>query len=406
LVCHISKAAKELLCGHNPDPETFCRLQMALYQYPDGTGIVYQAIPRLQANSADAKITQIKAKVLFSPFRVILHFLLFFYEEGLREEAYLTYDEIYFLFNLPDVYINNLTAIPSLVAKIVENRNEKRVITTPPKNFKRNFHILEKTGLIKFHAGKLLLDIGDQGEKIDAIKTIVKLDKYFEDFSNLDGSKTEIERGITNILLSGKWGRYFDGLNLDYDTASAILKIEEPSPDSAVSLREAPFPELRQYRLFRFPGAVPPQRDITPNYARAVELREKRNARHREINDILAKKLINQGYSASENGFVDLVANLKGDDFIFEVKTASSTDYLDRTREAVSQLLEYRYRARQMLTTPRLVLLIEREPPHELAWLKGYLAELGIIICWMNGELIFAERKYLEILRSIIDNYV
>jgi hypothetical protein len=407
LVCRVSKAAKELLCSHNPDPEAFCRLQMALYQYPDGTGVVYQPAPHLQQNSADAKMAQIKANVLFAPFRAILLFLLYFYEkQELRREAYLTHDEVYFLFNLPDVYTRNLEAVPRLVKQLVEDRKARRNLPSAPVNFKRNFHILERAGLIKRDVGRVELDAGVRGAKLNAARTIAQLDKYFEDFSALTGSETAIKDGVTDILLSGKWGRYFDGLNLDYDIVSAILNVVEPSPNLLVPVEEAPFPELRKYRLFRFPGSVSQQFEVTPDYARARERREKRNARHREINDVLAKKLINLGCRVSDNGFVDLVANSNGSDFIFEVKTAASTDFLDRAREAIAQLLEYRYRSRRRLSNPRLVLLIEREAPPELAWLKGYLDELGIMMCWMDGNRICAKREYRPILGSIVDDYV
>jgi hypothetical protein len=53
-----------------------------------------------------------------------------------------------------------------------------------------------------------------------------------------------------------------------------------------------------------------------------------------------------------------------------------------------------------------LVLLIEREAPPELAWLKGYLDELEIMMCWMDGNRICAKREYQPIFGSIVDDYV
>ncbi|MCK5611434.1 hypothetical protein KAR91_56715 [Candidatus Pacearchaeota archaeon] len=405
LICHTTRAAKELLCSHNPDPEAFCRLQMALYQYPDGTGIVYQKNPHMQANSLNSKINQIKADVLFAPFRIILHFLLYLHErEELRKEAYLTYEEIYFLFNHPNIYTRNYTAFPSIIMQIVENRGEKYGQLPTPNNFKRNFHILEMTGLIKRVSGRLVLDIKSY-EKINAAKTIANLDTYFDLFSGLDENNETFEKEIIEILISGKWGYYYDGFNLDYDTYFTISKTRNSPQKLTESIQAAPFSKLNQYKLFRFPGSANNSPEMPQNYAKAKELREKRNVRHREINDILAKKLIGQGINVFDNQFVDLVANFENADFIFEVKTVSTTDFLERVREAISQLFEYRYRSKQILSNPILIVLLERDFPNEYDWMKGYLNDLGIIMCWMNDGMICSNKKYKKILGSFIDSY-
>lgn len=408
LICRMSRTAKQLLCGHDPDPEAFCRLQMALYQYPDGTGILYQSgAARMQANSLSNKTKQIKEGVLFAPFRVVLQFLLYFHDRGSRPDAYLTYEEIFFLFNRPEVHARDASAVPAMAEKLLEYRRAGRGLQSVDANFKRNFHILERTGLIGREMNRMSLDLsGNREAKLNAARTIAGLGEYFRDFNSLSGG--HLEKQITDIILGGKWGRYFDAVNtLHYDAVSGVSDYEHQPPGE-----EAPgaarFPQTRKYRLFRFPGSVPqPEQRIPaePDYARTNELREKRNARHREINDMLAKKIISLGSDATDNEFVDMIAKLSGRDFIFEVKTATPSDVLVRVREAVSQLFEYKYRSQGVLNDPKLALLLEIKPPQEYAWLENYLKFLGVILCWTSGDKICSRRENEPALGRLVNEY-
>ena len=411
-VGRMSKAAKDLLCGHAPNPEAFCRLQMALYQYPDGMGLRIQSVrPALQANSRDAKIRQIRERVLFAPFRVILRLLLMLNDsEESRPEAFLTHDELFELFNDPRVYRSDYSRFPEIAAELAAARREGRLPPRADANFGRNFHILVRTGLVKKEGDRFMLDTGERDSPKDtAARVIAGMDQYFREFENMTGSPGEMERRLVAIIASGSWGRYFDSASqMGYDAVSAISTGPEPPPAPAAPERSAPFPELRRYRLFRFPGGQPsaPPRGV-PDYSRGVEVREKRNARHREILDLLCKKLIALGADPQDNEFIDQTASFGGPNYLFEAKTVSESgnDILDRVREAVAQLLEYRYRSREEITNPRLVILLGRDIPPGFLWLYDYLAGLGITACWVCEDGICAREADRGGLGAFVDSY-
>ena len=411
LICRVSKAAKELLCGHSPDPEAFCRFQMAMYQYPDGTGVVYRGGLRLQKNSANTKIREIEGGVLFAPYRVILDVLLYMAEDAqLKTQAHLTFDDLYFLFNAPEVHqSSNIAAfrasLPGLILRLTGMRTAMNNPYHADTRFKRNFHILERTGLILQEGGRLKLSFKlSDSHKLAAAKAIASLGVYFYDFSKLAGPRKDMERDILDIVLSGAWGRYFDGMNLHYDAVSTLNYDDGGHGHSAGLENHAPFPPLQDYRLFRFPGSSHPSRGM-PDYARSKELREKRNVRHREILDCLARKLTALGSRPRDNVFMDMTASLNGKDFIFEAKTVAENDIIDRVREAVAQLLEYRFRSKQVVNDPRLVLLLGAGPPQTYEWVFDYLAELGIQVCWVAGDRICAREADRAVFGLLCDTY-
>jgi hypothetical protein len=70
---------------------------------------------------------------------------------------------------------------------------------------------------------------------------------------------------------------------------------------------------------------------------------------------------------------------------IFEMKTCTPTDIDAPLRQAISQLLEYRYLYRSSLRPDvRLCAVIERRPRGGCEWLMGYLEHLRIGVIWRN----------------------
>jgi len=405
LVCRVSRAAKELLCGHEPDPEAFCRIQMALYQYPDGMGVSFIPKPRIQSNSADAKIMQIQSGVLFSPFRTILNLLLYLKDNHGESNSFLTYSEIYFLFNNPMIYKGKLNLIPNATKLLLKKRKNNSILQEPESNFKRNFHILERTGLIKRDCDRLVLNLQQFSDrKLRAARTIAGMDCFYKDFSRVSGNIKEMRRSIRDIILTGSWGRYFDGMELNYDTIEAIINTGMESQESGIE--KALFPAPKKYRLFRFPGSSVRPGSGPPDYAKANAVREKRNLRHRQINDMLAKKILGMGLTALDNNFADLITKINQKDFIIEVKTCGESDLLVRVRDGVAQLLEYKFRSRETLSDPVLALLLERKPPVEYNWIKEYLDQLGIILCWISEDKIWTSMEKRNLLNGLIDEYL
>jgi len=74
---------------------------------------------------------------------------------------------------------------------------------------------------------------------------------------------------------------------------------------------------------------------------------EKSNNAHKAILNKLHDFLDARGYKTSENVQVDLFANVKGQEWIFEVKSTNDDNFLSQVRHGISQLYEYRYRYRK-----------------------------------------------------------
>ncbi len=69
------------------------------------------------------------------------------------------------------------------------------------------------------------------------------------------------------------------------------------------------------------------------------------------------------------------------------MKSCSTSNYLAQSRRGISQLLEYRYRHRELVgEDATLLLVLEIPPPPRLAWLVGYMASLGIICSWKDPD--------------------
>jgi hypothetical protein len=70
---YLSDAAKHFLCCAEPDVESFCRTQMALFQYPNGAGAIQYATGRagMYANIRTDTIREIQNSIRINPFRLI-----------------------------------------------------------------------------------------------------------------------------------------------------------------------------------------------------------------------------------------------------------------------------------------------------------------------------------------------
>lgn len=96
-------------------------------------------------------------------------------------------------------------------------------------NFKRNFHILEKTGLFtrdsKFG---LLIAQRNYAAAYDCIKIIADMDVSFDGFEALYAAPDE--NGVRDVISSPMWGQYYDAARLSSDILTALGVEEEEAP--------------------------------------------------------------------------------------------------------------------------------------------------------------------------------
>jgi hypothetical protein len=147
-VTRLTNAARHFLCSTEPDPGAFCRVQLALFQYPLGLGVSYTPNgrpTRVQSNALRETVQDVERGVRLVPLRVILRAFLALIDQGQEPlTARLTYHAIFHLFNNPLCYESN----PSSSAEFAAAVQAAMDTPLPPDldlgYFKRNFHILEQ----------------------------------------------------------------------------------------------------------------------------------------------------------------------------------------------------------------------------------------------------------------------
>jgi hypothetical protein len=93
-----------------------------------------------------------------------------------------------------------------------------------------------------------------------------------------------------------------------------------------------------------------------------------------------------RGIRTLTNKHVDLLVQADSVSIIFEMKACGPTGIGRPVRQAIYQLLEYRYLYRDKLTADvRLCVVAERRPRGGDDWLVGYMEHLGIGIVWRNA---------------------
>lgn|SRR5208282_1974217 len=85
------------------------------------------------------------------------------------------------------------------------------------------------------------------------------------------------------------------------------------------------------------------------------------------------------------NRHVDVLAQAGPISVVFEMKACSPTEMSTPLRQAVYQLIEYRYFYRNKLSADvRLCVVIAHRPTGKSEWLIGYLDHLRIGLIWKN----------------------
>jgi hypothetical protein len=379
----LSNAAKHFLCSTEPNVEGFCRVQMALFQYPNGAGA---------ANAQVDTVQEIKNGIRVNPLRLLCRLVVALHE--LRNvplaSIHISYQNIFMLIN-----DNRINTNFSPDKEILVNVLDEYADDIPPlwvnkhlQKFKRNFHIFERTGLFSRDKNGLTI-LMDGSEKIyEYISAISQMTTNFNGFDECYG-QFDITESIKKVVSSSAWGEYYDALTLPMQILFTLSNdindvdiISTATPIGTISLTEQTFPEMRSFQA-NSPRTFVPNGNITDPYEIIIR-REKANLEHARILNMLAAILRLKGYEVFENIFVDLFMSTSEQSFIFEIKSNNSRNTLSQIRKAIAQLYEYRYR----IEYPQAILCIVLQQKPSQDWVIDYLLnDRNILICWLVDEV-------------------
>lgn len=380
----LSNAAKHFLCSTEPDVESFCRTQLSLFQYPNGA----------QATARADTISEITNGVRVNPLRLICRVVIALHDIGnmpLRD-IHISYQQIFMMMNDDRV---NTTFSPDIdvIATVLgeyANSNPPSWATAVKNltNFKRNFHILERTGLFSRDNNGLVL-CADNLKKVYSY--IVAISEMTIDFNGFDEcyNSVNIADKVSAVISSSAWGVYFDSLTLPMQILTAL---SDDIDDVEIVLTEAPigtippavrsFPDLRSYQTNQ-PRAFASSGNTVDSFETIIR-REKANREHARISNMLAALLRLKYEDVFENAFIDLLVNTENQSFIFEIKSNNNRNVLSQIRKAIAQLYEYRYLSK--LTQAVLCIVLQQKPHQD--WFIDYLFnDREIFICWLVDDV-------------------
>lgn len=399
---HLTNAARKYLCTSEPDVQAFCRAQLSLFQYPNGVGVDYRqgntAWNRVQGNVLLDTIKEVKYGLKIAPFRLLLR-ALFAKSEAFSiplEDTIVTYNELFALFNDPRT---NKTPIPSSddivsVFNDVSSGNYQKWVYEKEKVylFKRNFHILEHTGIIsRVRDGMKLVN---SPQAIEWASTIASINLFYTELNDCINT-TNVDDNIKKSILGPGWGRYYDAANLpviileqitgESSLISPPIVNQTSKLKSKTSTASLTFPNFKDYQINTSRGNVQSvSRKADPEHTRI--LKERANREHVRLVDRVASIARLKGATPLENEFIDLFVNLNGKEYIFEMKSCNPNNLLSQVRRGVSQLYEYRFRSK---SKDAVLVLVLQQAPHE-SWLIDYLVkDRGIQVMWLMDGINF-----------------
>ncbi len=204
------------------------------------------------------------------------------------------------------------------------------------------------------------------------------LSKFIKEVTEPVGSSM-IPRRVSTIvswlteigMVEEKSGRYF--LRQQLPAGLKILEYEASD--------EPLFPT--KYDLDEYEGIAGSVRGARGTLTVLIDdaAKERAEAVHQKLTALVAEKIRAAGAIPKSNRYVDLSAALRGDIFLFEMKSTTAGNLHGQVRKAISQLYEYRYL--QQLSSAKLVVVIENKPPREKWWLVDYIVrDRQLLIAW------------------------
>lgn len=232
----VSDAAKKFLCCENPNAAAFCRAQLSLFQYPNGAGAGISANggQSVQGNIKADTLREIQNGIRLNPLRLICKIVVGEVEINNKKfsDIAIPYTAIFCMVNdsrINQDYNPSVELVTSVFSEYSAAGDNVEMSLDGLTNFKRNFHILEKTGLFtrdsKFG---LLIAQRNYAAAYDCIKVIADMDMFFGGFEELYDSPDE--NGVRDVISSPKWGQYYDAARLSSDILAALGVEEEDAP--------------------------------------------------------------------------------------------------------------------------------------------------------------------------------
>lgn len=122
---------------------------------------------------------------------------------------------------------------------------------------------------------------------------------------------------------------------------------------------------------------------------------ERANNAHKKLTNLVAERVKKAGAIPKKNIFIDLAANHKNVDYIFEMKSTTDSNCRSQLRSGLSQLYEYRYL--QNLPNARLVLVLEKSIPKNIDWMVEYLEkDRDVFLLWDGNNNLFGTKYAKE----------
>ena len=220
----VSEATKSFLCCENSNAAAFLRAQLSLFQYPNGMGAVISesGSVSVQGNVKADTLRELQNSIRLNPFRLICKIVVALVEEKKTplSNIALPYSLLLCMFN--DDRINQTYSPDSQMIMQVYEEYSAPDFSLPAKylevltNFKRNFHILEKTGLfVRDSQFGLMVSQINYNIAYACIRLISGIDMHFDAFDQMYGHVDE--REVRDIIAENKWGNYYDGGKLSTD---------------------------------------------------------------------------------------------------------------------------------------------------------------------------------------------
>lgn len=398
----LSETAKRFLIVEEPNVPAFMLLQLLLFQYPNGMGVRYYENGNsvVQANSRERTLELISDGIHVSPFRLICKALLADSQlNGINpHHPRVTIEEVFILANDDRT---NKVASPSLeiITDVLSEIRSKKLVF--PGKMEKRFHILNHTDFVQVTSDYIHLREAispeDQESLIHKLNIINSIDSQFTGFDKVTDSA-----GLLNIINSGTWGSYFDGIvTLTAETVQGLTAFDITNfvpanmnlQDDDIVLNNAAI--KFKYPLRERDGSIL----IQSNNFRKSQIadpevtqikRQRSNLQHKILIQKMDEHLRNIGAIPFENEHIDLFAKIPDDGtFIFEMKSVTSENLLSQTRKGLSQLYEYRYRYKDDVSPVDTITLCLVYPyePSEIDWIQEYLCvDREIAICWFKDD--------------------
>lgn len=267
----VSEAAKQFLCTEHPNAGAFCRTQLALFQYPNGAGGVLNQAGTItvQNNVLMDTMRELQNGIRVSMLRLVCRIVVSQVEikQTPINSVSIPYDTLFCIVNdnrVNTTFLPDLELLNSVYTEYV-NASSTNMDMSSLTNFKRNFHIFEKTGLfIRDKNFGLMVSQVNPTAAYSCIKTISEISMHFDAFDDCYGEPNE--ETVKAVITSPAWARYYDSARLPKEALTAL----------GVELDDAPIPG-HPFENYSFEVSTDPDNDYSLRYHTGLKSEYPRN---------------------------------------------------------------------------------------------------------------------------------